>query len=146
MSTEENKAIIRRLFEEGVNQNKLSVLDELIAPDFVNYDAPPGTPRGPQGMRLLGAMFRTAFPDLHVTFEQELADGDYVIHRGYITGTHQGEFQGIPPTGKQVKMKSIDIWRIANGKAVENWVQFDLLGLMQQLGVIPAPGHGGSYT
>ncbi len=144
MSTEENKARIRRLFEEGVNQNKLSVLDELIAPDFVNYDAPPGTPRGPQGMRQLVAMFRTAFPDLQVTFEQELADGDYVIHRGYITGTHQGEFQGIPPTGKQVKMKSIDIWRIANGKAVENWVQFDMLGLMQQLGVIPAPGQSGS--
>ncbi len=95
-------------------------------------------------MRQLVAMFRTAFPDLHVTFEQELADGDCVIHRGYITGTHQGEFQGIPPTGKQVKMKSIDIWRIANGKAVENWVQFDMLGLMQQLGVIPAPGQSGS--
>src|SRR5258708_3841193 len=116
MSTEENKARIRRLFEEGVNQNKLSVLDELIAPDFVNYDAPPGTPRGPQGMRQLVAMFRTAFPDLQVTFEQELADGDYVIHRGYITGTHQGEFQGIPPTGKEATVTGTDIYRIVDGK------------------------------
>jgi predicted ester cyclase len=142
MSTEEKKALIRRLFEEGINQNNPSVFDELIAPDFVNYDAPLGIPRGPEGMRQLVVLFRTGFPDLHVRFEEELADGNYVIHRGYITGTHQGEFQGIPPTGKQFKINFIHIWRIANGKAVENWVQMDLLGLMQQLGVIPAPGQG----
>jgi predicted ester cyclase len=143
MSTEQNRTLIRRLFEEGVNQNKLSVLDELIAPVFVNYDAPPGTKRGPEGMRQLVGMFRTAFPDLHVTFEEEFADGDYVIHRGYVTGTHQGEFQGIPPTGKPVKIKFVDIWRVVKGKAVENWVQMDMLGLMQQLGVLPVPGHAG---
>ena len=142
MSTEENKALIRRLFEEGVNQNKLSILDELIAPDFVNYDAPPGIGCGPEGMRQLVAMFRTGFPDAHVTIEAELADGDSVIHRGYFTGTHQGDFQGIAPTGKQIKVKTIDIWRVANGKMVENWVQMDMLGLMQQLGVIPTPGQG----
>jgi predicted ester cyclase len=140
MSTEQNKALIRRLFEEGLNQNQPSVFDELIAPSFVIYDAPPGKPHGGEGFRQVVAMFRAAFPDLHVTFEEELADGDFVIHRGYVTGTHQGEFQGIPPTGKQVKMKTLDIWRVANGKAVENWVQMDMLGLMQQLGVIPAQG------
>jgi hypothetical protein len=80
----------------------------------------------------------------YVTFEAEFADGDYVFHRGYVTGTHQGEWQGIPPTGKQVKMKTLDIWRIADGKAVENWVQMDMLGLMQQLGVVPPPEHNGS--
>ncbi len=87
-------------------------------------------------------MFRTAFPDSHVMFEEELADGDSVIQRGYVTGTHQGEFQGIPPTGKQFKIKSIDIWHVMNGKAVENWVEMDMLDLMQQLGVIPTPEHG----
>ena len=120
MSTEENKALTRRLFEEGINQNNPNVFDELIAPDFVNYDAPPGIQRGPEGVRQLVAMFRTGFPDAHVTIEEELADGDSVIHRGYFTGTHQGDFQGIPPTGKQIKVKTIDIWRVANGKMVEN--------------------------
>ena len=143
MSTEQNKALIRRLFEEGLNQNQPSVFDELIAPSFVIYDAPPGMEHGPEGFRQVVALFRTAFPDLHVTFEAEFAESDVVIHRGYVAGTHQGEFQGIPPTGKQVKMKTLDIWRVANGKAVENWVQMDILGLMQQLGTVPAPGHSG---
>jgi predicted ester cyclase len=142
MSIEQNKALIRRLFEKGVNQNKLSVLDELIAPDFVIDDAPPNVPCGPEQMRQLVAVSRKAFPDLHVTFEQEFADGDYVIHRGHFTGTHQGEFQGILPTGKQVKVKFIGIWRVVNGKAVENWLQLDMLGLLQQLGVVPTPGYG----
>ncbi len=140
MSTEQNKALIRRLFEEGLNQNQPSVFDELLAPNFVIHDPPPGVPQDREGFRQIIALFRTAFPDLHVTFEAEFADGDYVIHRGYVTGTHQGELQGIPPTGKQVKVNSLDIWRVANGKAVENWVQLDMLGLMQQLGAIPTQG------
>jgi len=144
MSTEENKALIRRLFEEGLNQNQPGVFDELIAPDFVLYDPPPGIAHDRAGFRQLIETFRNAFPDLQVTFEAEFADGDYVIHRGYGTGTHQGEFQGIPPTGKQFKINFMHIWRVANGKAVENWVQMDMLGLMQQLGVVPTPGHGGS--
>ncbi len=143
MSTEQNKALVRRLFEEGLNQNNPRVFDELLAPNFVIYDAPPGMQHGREGFRQVVEMFRTAFPDLHVTFEQEFADGDYVMHRGYVTGTHKGEWQGIPPTGKQVKMKTLDIWRVENGKAVENWVQMDMLGLMQQLGVIPTPEHAG---
>lgn len=143
MSTEQNKALVRRLFEEGINQNKPSVFDELLAPNFVIYDPPFGIQPNREGFRQIFTAFRTAFPDIHVTFEQELADGDYVIHRGYVTATHKGEFQGIPPTGKQIKIKSLDIWRVENGKAVENWVQLDMLGLMQQLGVVPTPEHSG---
>ncbi len=143
MSTEQNKALVRRIFEEGVNQNNPGVVDELLAPDFVIYDPPFGIQPNRQGFRQIFTAFRTAFPDIHVTFEQELADGDYVIHRGYVTATHKGEFQGIAPTGKQVKVKTLDIWRVANGKAVENWVQMDMLGLMQQLGVVPTPEHAG---
>ena len=142
MSTEENKALIRRLFEEGLNQNNPSVFDELLAPDFVIYDSPLGTVQGPEGFRQGIETFRKSFPDLHVTFEAEYADGDYVFHRGYLTGTHRGEFQGIQPTGKQFKIKTLDIWHVVNGKAMENWVQMDLLGLMQQLGAIPTPEHG----
>src|SRR5215831_10472625 len=141
MSTEQNKALIRRLFEEGINQSKPGVFDEVLAPNFVIYDPPFGMQPNREGFRQMFTGFRTAFPDVHVTFEQELADGDYVIHRGYVTATHKGEFQGIPATGKQVKIKTLDIWRVENGKAVENWVQLDMLGLMHQLGVVPAPGH-----
>ena len=144
MSSEENKALVRRLFEEGLNQNKPDVFYELIAPNFVIYNQPPGFPHDREGFRQLFAMYRNSFPDLHVTFEAEFADGDYVIHRGYGTATHTGEFQGIPPTGKQIEIEFIHIWRVVNGKAVENWVQMDMLGLMQQLGVIPTPEHAGS--
>ena len=139
MSAKENIALIRRLFEEGVNQNKPGVYDELLAPDFVIYDSPLGTVHGPKAFRQGIEEFKKSFPDLHVIFEAEYADGDYVFHRGYVTGTRKGEFQGIPPTGKQFKIKTLDIWHAMNGMAVENWIQMDLLGLMQQLGVLPAP-------
>jgi predicted ester cyclase len=143
MSSEQNKALVRRIFEEGINQNKPEVFDELIAPNYVNYNFPAPAP-GLEGFKMVIGMFLSAFPDMQVTLEDELADGDKVITRGYFAGTHQGDFQGIPPTGKQVKVKYIDIWRVENGKLVENWVQMDQVGMMQQLGVIPTPGQGGS--
>ena len=143
MSAKENTALIRRLFEEGINQNKPGVFDELLAPNFRVYGGPSElqTSPGPEGFRHGFEIFRKAFPDIHVTFEAEFTDGDYVFHRGYVTGTQTGEFQGIPPTGKKVKIYTLDIWHVANGQAVENWVQMDLLSLMQQLGVVPAPAQ-----
>ncbi len=143
MSAEQNKALVRRLFEEGINQNKPSVIHELLAPDFVLYDSPFGTIHGPDEFLNLFEPFRKSFPDARVTFEAEFADGDYAFHRGYMTGTHKGEFQGIPPTGKQFKINFVDIWHVVNGKAVENWVQLDMLGLLQQIGAIPTPGQSG---
>jgi len=141
MSTlqEQNKSLVRRIFEEGINQNKQGVFDELIALSYVNHDIPAPTP-GLQGFKMVIGMFLAAFPDMRVTIEEELAEGNKVITRGYFTGTHQGDFQGIPPTGKQIKVKYIDIWLVENGKLMENWVRLDELGLMQQLGVIPTPG------
>jgi predicted ester cyclase len=139
MSTEENKNLVRRIFEEGINQNKPNVFDELLAPTYVNYNFPTPAP-GVDGFKMVIGLFRTAFPDFQVTLEEELAEDDKVITRGHFTGSHKGDFQGIPPTGKQIKVKYIDVWRIADGKMVENWVQMDQLGLMQQLGVIPTPG------
>ena len=144
MSTEQNKALLRRIFEEGVNQNKPGVFDELIAPDCKFHDQPLGMPPTREGFRQIQATFRAAFPDVHLTIEDEFADGDYVIQRGYGTGTHQGEFNGIPPSGKKIKLNVIHIWRFANGMAVENWVQIDALGLMQQIGAIPTPQHAQS--
>jgi len=134
MSTETNKALVRRLIEEGMNQYHVSVIDELMAPNYVNYDlSAPGLEGFKQAQNLLHA----TFPDIHHTLEDEIAEGDKVVTRGYFTGTHQGEFQGIPPTGKQIHVKYIHIWRVENDKVVENWFQFDRFGLLQQLGVLP---------
>ena len=138
MSTlqEQNKNLIHRFFEVGINQNKLDVFDEIIAPNYVNYNLPAPAP-GPEGLRQVVGMFKAGFPDLHATVEATIAEGDRVATRGYITGTHNGTFMNIPPTGKSIKLTFTDIWRIENGKAVENWVQMDMLGLMQQLDLTP---------
>lgn len=138
MSTEQNKARLRRLFEDGLNQRNLDLISELIGPDYVNHNLPAPEP-GSEGFKGVINMFVAAFPDLRVTHHDLIAEGDRVATRGSWSGTHQGEFMGIPATGKQVTVNYIDIWRSANDQFVENWVQMDMLGLMQQLGVIPAP-------
>ena len=138
MSAEQNKTNVRRGFEEGMNQRNLAVFDELLAPNYVNHNLPaPVT--GPEGMKIVVGMFVAGFPDFQVVVEDVVGEGDKVSTRGYFTGTHTGEFQGIPATGKTIKAGYIDLWRAENGKFVENWAQLDMLGLMQQLGVIPAP-------
>ncbi len=138
MSTQTNQKIVERIFEEGFNQNRPSVWDELIAPTYVNHNFPVPTP-GVAGFKMVVGMFQAAFPDLRIKLEDTFAAGDRVATRGYFTGTHQGEFNGIPATGKTVKVEYIDLWRLDNGQAVENWVQMDIVGLMQQLGVMPTP-------
>ena len=134
----DNKAMIRRMFEEGFNQNRASVIDELIAPNYVNHDLPAPVP-GPEGWKQVVGTFRAAFPDMKITLEDVFADGDKVGTRGVFTGTHKGEFMGVSATGKPVKMKYIDLWRVVDDKLVDNWVQMDMLGMMQQLGAVPAP-------
>jgi steroid delta-isomerase-like uncharacterized protein len=138
MSTEHNKTLVRRVFEEGMNQGNDAVFEDLLDPNYVNYDFPSPSP-GVEGFKQITAMFRAAFPDFHVTIEDELAAGDKVASRGYFSGTHKGEFMGVPATGKSIRVSYIDIWAVENGKLKENWVQMDMLGMMQQLGVIPAP-------
>ena len=140
MSTEENKALTLRLIEEVINQGKLSTLDELIAADAVDHSLPPGLPPGREGVKLFLGMIRTAFPDIHETVEDIIAEGDTVVTRTTWRGTHQGALLGIAPTGKQVSVSGIDISRVASGKFVEHWQSADDLGLLQQLGVIPAMG------
>ena len=143
MSVEEHKAIQRRVYELFSGGN-LEALEEVIAPDAVDHNAQPGLAAGLAGVRQTLGMFRAAFPDLRFTAEDLLAEGDRVATRVTATGTHRGEFQGLPPTGKQVTISGIEIVRIANGKVVERWGQFDFLGLLQQLGAIPAPGQAPS--
>jgi len=141
MSTEDNKAVVRRFYEEVLNQKKRAVLDEVFDPNVVDHFAPPGTPGGLEGARQTLGMFLSAFPDLHFTVEDMIAEGDRVVARATMSGTQQGPFMGIPPTGKHVTITGIDINRFVGGKSVEHWVEMDRLGLMQQLGVIPALGQ-----
>ena len=144
MSTEQNKASVRRLMEEVFNRGKTSLVDELFAPDFVEHEElPPGIPPGREAVKQLPAIFRSAFPDFKVTIDDVIAEGDKVAVRSTWSGTHKGEFMGIAPTGKSVSFGVFDIIRIAGGKFVEHWGQMDNMGMMQQLGVIPAPGEGG---
>jgi steroid delta-isomerase-like uncharacterized protein len=137
MSTEENKALILRMYEEVHNKGNLDVLDEITATDFIDHNLAPGLPSGLDGAKQLFTMFHSAFPDFHVTVEDMIAEEDKVVSRLTMGGTHKGEFMGIPPTGKEVSVEVIDILRINNGKAVERWGIFDQLGLMQQLDVGP---------
>ena len=137
--SEENKSISRRVQEEAFNQGNLAVIDELVAADYVDHDLPPGFPDGPEGYKQLVAMYRAAFPDVQMTIEDVIADGDKVALRWTATGTHQGELMGIPPTNKQVTVTGMDINRLAGGKIAEHWGNFDQMGMMQQLGVIPSP-------
>src|SRR5215470_5896756 len=131
MSTEENKALVRRFYEEVVNQKKTAALDQFFASNIVDHSAPPGMPEGIEGSRQMIGMYLTAFPDLHFTVEDMIAEGDKVVARVTSRGTHQGEFMSIPPTDKQRTVTSIDIWRIAGGKLVERWNNSDTLGLLQ---------------
>jgi steroid delta-isomerase-like uncharacterized protein len=137
MSTEQNKALVRRYLEAVWDRGDLSVVDELIAPDYIqhNRNAPPGR----DGVKQFFAMLRAGFPDARQIAEDMLADGDKVIWRWTIRGTHQGPFMGIPATGKQIAMTGMNIVRISNGMIAENWGEQDTLGMMQQLGAIPAP-------
>jgi len=139
MSGEENKANVRRVFEEGWNQGNTAVFDELFAADYLGHD-PSGPIHGPEGFKQYYATYRAAFPDTHLTIEDQIAEGDKVVTRWTATGTNQGTLMGIPPSGKRVTITGISITRIANGKAVEDWVNFDTLGMLQQIGAIPTPG------
>jgi len=139
MSPEENKAQYRRTFEEVFNQGNFAIVDELVAPDFLNHEIPPGmNNRGAEATRQAVTMLRTAFPDLHFTIEEVLAEGDTVAGRVTMSGTHLGPFQGIPPTGRSFQQAHMHFVRFRDGKAVEHRAVRDDLGMMRQLGVIPA--------
>ncbi len=143
MSTEQHKAIVRRIFEEVWNQGKLEVVDEIYATDYVlNNPAVPEI-RGPEALRQLVTQYRAAIPDLHYTVQDQIAEGDKVAVRWTVSGTQQGEMMGIPPTGKHVSVAGMSMVRIAAGKVVEDFGSMDTLGMLQQLGVIPPMGGDG---
>ena len=136
MSAEENKALLRRLVDEGLHKKNLGIMDELISPNFVNHSAPAGIPPTRDGYRQYVEMLLASFPDIYLDIEDLIAEGDKVVVRYTVRGTHQGSFMGLPPSGKQFSFTGIGIQRIVDGKFVDRWEQADTLSLLQQLGVI----------
>jgi steroid delta-isomerase-like uncharacterized protein len=132
MSLEENKAIIRRWIE-ACNKRNLAVLDELVSPDFFHFT---WKLRGPEGMKQFYTDAFKSFPDLHETIEDIIAEEDKVWHRFTTTGTHNGEFRGLAPTGKKVTWTGVNFWRILEGKVIGKGSIYDMLDTLKQLGVI----------
>jgi steroid delta-isomerase-like uncharacterized protein len=132
-ATEENKSVYQRYIQTVFNEGRLDQLNELLTPNYVYRDAPPGTPPGPEAIRQVVSMFRAAFPDLQITIEDQIAEGDKVCSRAITRGTHRGTIFGIPPTGKTVLMRGMTIVRIVEGRIAESWVSNDVMGLMNQL-------------
>ena len=139
MAIEQNKMLARRLFEEVWNGKNLAVLDELVAPNFVFHNSVQ-TLYGPEGFKQFATTYHNAFPEAYFTIEDVIAEGDTVALRWTARGAHKGELLGIPPTGKEVTVSGITITLLSNGKSVESWGEFDALGMLQQIGVIPKMG------
>jgi steroid delta-isomerase-like uncharacterized protein len=140
MSVENNKALICRLYDEVFAKWNLGVVDDLVGPEFVGHEMPPGTAPGPVGFKQFYGWLRSAFPDLRYVVDDVIAEGDKVVVRWTWHCTHRGDFMGVPPTGKQATVSGMAIYRLAGGKCVERWVELSLLGLLQQLGAVPTPG------
>ena len=137
--TEENKAIFRRYVEEVGNGGKLDLADEIFDRYLAHQSDGSVLDRGPEDVKRFMGEFQTAFPDFHSTVEDQIAEGDKVVTRWRMRGTHEGEFRGIAPTGNKLDITGIGIFRFSDGKVVESWDNFDQLGMMQQLGVVPSP-------
>jgi steroid delta-isomerase-like uncharacterized protein len=142
MSTEENKAIVRRFFEEGPSKGNISAADDLLSPDFAMHVPLPASP-GVEGINEVITACRAAFEHLNVTVEDMIAEGNTIAARFTARGVHKGNFMDLPTTGKPITMTGIEIFRIKEGKIVELWGEANLLGLMQQLGMVPEPGNEG---
>ena len=136
--SEANKALVRRFYEEVLEKGNLTLVDELFASNYVYHEPTVGEVKGPEGIKQLAAMYRTAFPDLRMRIEDLVAEGDKVVSRWTGRGTHLGELMGVAPTGKQMTVTGMVISRIIGGKFVEDWENYDTLGMMQQLGALPA--------
>src|SRR5919106_1200135 len=134
----DNKSIVRRLVEEPWTGN-LDVIDELVAPDYIGQDPSSPEPiRGPDGVKEFTNTYLTGFPDGRITVDHQFADGDWVATRWTGRGRHTGELIGIPPTGKEATVTGLTLSRVQDGKVIEEWTVWDTLGMLQQLGVVPA--------
>ncbi|MCP5098373.1 MAG: ester cyclase [Chloroflexi bacterium] len=137
MLLEKNKAVVRRFVDEVQNKHKLDVLDEVFSPDMVDHSHITSPPNR-DGTKQMFAMMFSAFPDFTATIQDQVAEGDKVVTRKTFTGTHQGDYMGMPPTGKEISFEVIEVVRLVDGKITDHWAVGDMLKMMQQLGAIPA--------
>jgi predicted ester cyclase len=134
-----HKALVLAIIDEGWNSQQLAILDEVFDPDLVDHSVPRDLPTTRGGTKTLAARSWSAFPDLRLTIEDQIAEGDKVMTRWTARGTHTGTLMGLPPTGKRVIITGIRIDRVVGGRIVETWAEFDQLGMLDQLGLAPAP-------
>ena len=141
--SEENKENMRRVLEEAFGQGRVEVVDEVLHSNFVCWDpnSESGEIRGADTIKSEIEYFRNAVPDLTYTVDDQIVEGDMVVSRYTASGTHQGEFFGVPATGKRAEISGINIDRVEGGKVVEEWASYDLQGAMRQLGAIPELGQ-----
>jgi steroid delta-isomerase-like uncharacterized protein len=135
---EDTKALLRRFYAE-VSAGNLTVIDETIADDFIEHEEFPGIEPNKEGVKQFFALFRSAFPDLKLEAHEIVVESDLLCARATFSGTHQGEFMGMPPTGKQIKVEGFDMVRFRDGLVTEHWGLMDAMTMMQQLGAIPGP-------
>jgi steroid delta-isomerase-like uncharacterized protein len=140
MSADANKAVLTRFWEEIFNDGNVDVVDEIVAEEYLNHDLVPGEAPGRAGLKQFVLYLRSAFPDLHFTIEQTVADDDKVVVRWRSKGTHKGEFMGVPGTGISTSVTGMAMHRVADGKIVEGWNNWDALGMLTAMGVVPNPG------
>ena len=138
MSVEEQNAVVHRWIEAW-NRQDLDAVEDLLAPDYVRHDANLPDVNGPKAQLQFIAGVFSAFPDFHVQAEQLITQDDHVVVRASLWGTHQGDFLGVPATGREVRFESVEVFRLDGGKVAEQWVVMNALGLFQQLGAIPTP-------
>jgi len=132
--------VVKRIYDEIFNAGHLDLIDELVAPDFIEHEGVPGIEAtGVEALRQFATMFRTGFPDIQIQAQDFVSENEKVVVRLTIKGTHQGEFMGLPPTGKKINISGIDIVRVVDGKLAEHWGSTDNLGMMEQLGALPEP-------
>jgi steroid delta-isomerase-like uncharacterized protein len=143
MSEAGNKALIRRLVEEGLNKRNAALLDEVYAAEYIGHDPERPAPRRVEDLKqgMVGLLGKV-FPDAQYSIESLVAEGEMVVWHWTFRATHQGELMGIPPTGKPITFSGVNIFRLTNGKVVEDWVYRDTVGMLRQLGAMPAPGQG----
>ncbi len=137
MTIEANKAILKRFWDEGFNQVDTKAISEFVAVDYHNHDMAPGEQNGIAGLLQFMRLTHTAFPDMRVIADKIVAEGDVVVTRWSVTGTHKGEFMGVPPTGRPITITGLAMHRIENSQIKEGWNNWDALGLLQQVGAIP---------
>lgn len=140
MGVEQNKAVFRRFYDEVFNMGNMAFVDQIFASDYTNHTYPPGIPAGPEGVKAFVGPIRAAFPDAHITINDQIAEDDKLVCLYTFRGTHEKALMGIPATGERVTAAGIDVLRFVGGKVVEQWGGGRLQGRMQKLGIIPSGG------